>query len=210
MVKLRVAPSSVPFGWLVVTEPDARARPRATDPWSRAWPDRSGRGWRASARRRSTPGRRPIWLICWASLVSALSSTWCQRQGVGGHRQDHDRRVGRVDLAVGRRRRQVARQLPSGGVDRGLDVVGGGVDVAVEIELQRDRWSIRAPLVDVICETPGICANCRSSGCATDEAIVSGLAPGSDAETWMVGKSTCGSGATGSSGDATSRTGCRS
>ena len=27
--------------------------------------------------------------------------------------------------------------------------------------------------------TPGICANWRSSGCATEEAIVSGLAPGS-------------------------------
>ena len=53
------------------------------------------------------------------------------------------------------------------------------------------------PLVEVICVTPGICANWRSSGCATDEAMVSGLAPGSWAETWMVGKSTCGSGATG-------------
>jgi hypothetical protein len=50
---------------------------------------------------------------------------------------------------------------------------------------------------------PGICANCRSSGCATDDAIVSGLAPGSDADTWMVGKSTCGRGATGSIGYAT-------
>ena len=30
--------------------------------------------------------------------------------------------------------------------------------------------------------------------------MVSGLAPGRVAETWMVGKSTCGSGATGSSG----------
>ena len=30
--------------------------------------------------------------------------------------------------------------------------------------------------------------------------MVSGLAPGSVAVTWMVGKSTCGSGATGSSG----------
>src|SRR5882724_12135485 len=54
------------------------------------------------------------------------------------------------------------------------------------------------PLVDVIWLTPGIWANCRSSGVATDDAMVSGLAPGSDALTWMVGKSTCGSGATGS------------
>ncbi len=47
---------------------------------------------------------------------------------------------------------------------------------------------------------PGICANCRSSGCATEDAMVSGLAPGNVAVIWMVGKSTCGSGATGSSG----------
>jgi hypothetical protein len=32
---------------------------------------------------------------------------------------------------------------------------------------------------------------------ATEEAIVSGLAPGKDAETEMVGKSTCGNGDTG-------------
>ena len=39
--------------------------------------------------------------------------------------------------------------------------------------------------------------NCRSSGVATDEAMVSGLAPGSAAETWMVGKSTLGRSLTG-------------
>ena len=58
-------------------------------------------------------------------------------------------------------------------------------------------------LVDVIWAMPGICAICRSSGCATDDAMVSGLAPGSEAWTWIVGKSTCGSGATGSRGNAT-------
>ena len=38
----------------------------------------------------------------------------------------------------------------------------------------------------------------RSSGVATAEAMVSGLAPGSAADTEMVGKSTRGRGATGS------------
>src|SRR5580658_486536 len=38
--------------------------------------------------------------------------------------------------------------------------------------------------------------NWRSSGVATEEAIVSGLAPGKEADTEMVGKSTCGSGET--------------
>ena len=55
-------------------------------------------------------------------------------------------------------------------------------------------------LTEVSCATPGICANCVSSGCATVAAMVSGLAPGSWPVTTMVGKSTRGSGATGSSG----------
>ena len=45
---------------------------------------------------------------------------------------------------------------------------------------------------------PAIAPSARSSGAATLDAIVSGLAPGNDALTRIVGKSTCGSGATGS------------
>ena len=45
---------------------------------------------------------------------------------------------------------------------------------------------------------PAIVENCFSSGVATAEAIVSGLAPGSCAWTWIVGKSTFGSAFTGS------------
>ncbi len=40
--------------------------------------------------------------------------------------------------------------------------------------------------------------NCFSSGVATAEAIVSGLAPGKATLTWMVGKSTLGRSLTGS------------
>ena len=68
----------------------------------------------------------------------------------------------------------------------------------------RSNWTVIAllpsALLDVIWVTPGICPNCRSSGWVTEEAMVSGLAPGSCVVTWIVGKSTCGSGATGSSG----------
>ena len=46
---------------------------------------------------------------------------------------------------------------------------------------------------------PAIVENCFSSGVATDEAIVSGLAPGRFALTWIVGKSTVGRSLTGSS-----------
>jgi len=55
------------------------------------------------------------------------------------------------------------------------------------------------PLDEVISVTPAMRPNCRSSGVATDEAIVSGLAPGSPALTLMVGNSTWGRGETGRS-----------
>jgi hypothetical protein len=42
-------------------------------------------------------------------------------------------------------------------------------------------------------------ANCFSSCVATDEAMISGLAPGSTAVTWIVGVSNCGSAAIGMS-----------
>ena len=54
-------------------------------------------------------------------------------------------------------------------------------------------------LVEVSSVSPAIRPNWRSSGVATDDAIVCGLAPGSDACTWMVGNSTSGRGDTGSS-----------
>ncbi len=53
--------------------------------------------------------------------------------------------------------------------------------------------------VDVIESMPEIVDSCFSSGVATADAIVSGLAPGSDADTRIVGKSTFGSALTGSS-----------
>ena len=53
-------------------------------------------------------------------------------------------------------------------------------------------------LEEVISLTPAIRPKERSSGVATEEAMVSGDAPGSEALTMITGKSTCGSGATGS------------
>ena len=52
---------------------------------------------------------------------------------------------------------------------------------------------------EVISVTPEMLPSARSNGVATVVAMVSGLAPGKEAETEMVGKSTCGSGATGNS-----------
>src|SRR5580692_9868894 len=52
-------------------------------------------------------------------------------------------------------------------------------------------------LCAVISLTPEIRPKARSKGVATDEAMISGLAPGSEADTEMVGKSTWGRGETG-------------
>ena len=58
--------------------------------------------------------------------------------GVRRHRQNHDGRVRRVYFAVGRILRQVGRQGASGGVNGSLHIASGGIDVAIEVELQDD------------------------------------------------------------------------
>src|ERR1700722_275863 len=75
--------------------------------------------------------------------------------------------------------------------------------------ISRSRLNWRVMLVEprlldeVISLTAAIWPNCRSRGVATEDAIVSGLAPGSAAETEIVGKSTWGRGDTGSIRNAT-------
>ena len=61
-------------------------------------------------------------------------------------------------------------------------------------------------LVEVISVTPAMRVNWRSSGAATEVAMVSGLAPGRFAETLIVGNSTCGRAATGRNRKATTPT----
>ena len=58
-------------------------------------------------------------------------------------------------------------------------------------------------LKEVSWVTPAIWPSCRSSGVATEAAMVSALAPASVAVTCTVGKSTWGRGATGNSRNAT-------
>src|SRR6202050_5659996 len=71
--------------------------------------------------------------------------------------------------------------------------------------MSRVRSNCRVMLVEpseldeVICVTEAMRPNCRSSGVAMADAMVSGLAPGRLALTEIVGKSTCGRGATGRS-----------
>ncbi len=61
-----------------------------------------------------------------------------QRQARRSQRKRHDRRVGRIDLAVDRRIRQILRQQIRRRVDRRLHFLLGDVDVEIEDELQRD------------------------------------------------------------------------
>src|ERR1700712_2408102 len=66
----------------------------------------------------------------------------------------------------------------------------------------RSNWMVTEVvprlLEEVISVTPAMWPNWRSSGVATDEAMISALAPGRLALTEIVGKSTCGNGETGS------------
>ncbi len=67
----------------------------------------------------------------------------------------------------------------------------------------RLNWSVMlvlpSTLVEVMESMPAMVENCFSRGRATAEAMVSGLAPGSDALTEIVGKSTLGRSFTGRS-----------
>ena len=62
-----------------------------------------------------------------------------QRQRLRRERQREDRRVGRIDLVVDRRIRQVGRQEIARRVDRRLHFLLGDVERQLEAELQRDH-----------------------------------------------------------------------
>ena len=123
------------------------------------------------------------------------------RHCVGVRRKDQDRRIGRIELLVGRRRRHGLRQRLARRRDRGLHVLG-----ARSILRLRSNCTVidvaPSALNEVIWVTPAIWPSWRSSGVATEDAMVSALAPASVAVTCTVGKSTCGSGATGRSRNA--------
>ncbi len=68
------------------------------------------------------------------------------RLGLRRHGEDKDRRIGGIDLAIGRIDRQVRWQIGARCVDRRLDVARGAVDVAADVELDDD-----AGLSEVAC-----------------------------------------------------------
>ncbi len=116
-----------------------------------------------------------------------------QRRRARGQRQRQHRRVGRVHLGIGGRVGKVARQRRGRGVDAGLHVLRGRVDVAVEVELQRDLAEPEGALRRHRRRATGSARTAAPASAVTSVAIVSGLAPGSCVVTCTVGKSTCGS-----------------
>jgi hypothetical protein len=75
-------------------------------------------------------------LLCQARVGKILDPR--QRQRLRSQSQAQDRRIGRIDLAVDRRRRQIGRQERSRCIDRRLHFLFGHVEAQVEAELQRD------------------------------------------------------------------------
>ena len=105
-----------------------------------------------------------------------------ERQRGRGERQVEDRLLGRIHLLIRRRVRHVGRQRAAGFRDGGLDILRGRVDVALQRELHRDGGAaLRVGRAHR--SMPAMVENSRSSGVATDDAMVSGLAPGSAAFT---------------------------
>src|SRR5664279_3242330 len=76
-------------------------------------------------------------------------------------------------------------------------MIGESAGFTLRYEGLFGRLAGRLPWAELISVMPAMRPNWRSRGVATEEAMVSGLAPGRPADTWMVGNSTWGRGATG-------------
>ena len=133
-------PVSAPLGWLAV-EPASAARTSSSDSPRPA----SASGSTCTRTAGCCPPPTNTWPTpsTWDDLLGQHAVGGVehlrQRQRFGRQRQDQDRRVGRVDLAVVGAAGQVGRQLGPRRVDGRLNVARGGRHVAVQIELQRDR-----------------------------------------------------------------------
>ena len=91
--------------------------------------------------------------------------------------------------------------MPEGNWDCALAMAAWTSWAAPSMLRSRLNWIVMlvrpSALVEVMESTPAMVLNCFSSGVATADAMVSGLAPGRLAETWIVGKSTLGRSLTG-------------
>ncbi len=135
--------------------------------------------------------------ICCASRFSAYSAT------VDSGSVDEERTMFRIGASAGFTLRCVGGLGIDEGSERAAAAIADCTSCAAASMLRSSENCsviVDSPSVDVevIESTPAMVENCFSSGVATAEAIVSGLAPGNCAWTWIVGKSTLGSALTGS------------
>ena len=129
MVDARVGPSKLPLAWLVLAlaidvRTSSSDRPYAASAFGLTWMRTAGR-WPPLMLTRPTPGSCEI--FC-AMRVSARSCSLVQRHRLRRQREGEDRRVGRIDLVVDRRARQVRRQEVRRRVDRRLHFLLGDVE----------------------------------------------------------------------------------
>ena len=143
----------------------------------------------------ATPGS---WETCWLMMVSAYSCTSesgnvseiTDRNSTGASAGFTLRKLGGTVISIGSWRCATDRaDCTSSAALSMLRARSNCTTIEVEPVV----------LVDEIEVMPAMVASWRSIGVATDAAMVSGLAPGSAALIWMVGKSTRGSAATGNS-----------
>ena len=140
MVEARCEPSKLPLAWLTLAATMA-VRTSSSDRPSDG--ERAGVGLDAHGRAPAAGdadeahafhlrqlGREPV-----LGEVVQLD----HRQRRRGDRDRQHRRIGRVDLAVDRRHRQVARQQVAAGVDGRLHLLLGHVERQAERETQRDH-----------------------------------------------------------------------
>ena len=67
-----------------------------------------------------------------------------RRNIFGGEREEQDGRVGGIYFSIGGLAGQVGGQLAARGVDGGLNIASGGVDVAAQIKLESDAGAAEA------------------------------------------------------------------
>src|SRR3989442_1325800 len=198
MVHAVVPLVSWPLGPLALT--DRRAARTCSSPMP-SWVSRLG------STRARTAGLAPPPTTTWP-MPSTCASFWANTESAAsntrpiGSASEVSARI-RIGASAGLTFRYVGLLIsPDGSWLRAALMAACTSRAAASMLRFRSNWRITvvAPsrLGEVISDTPAIRPNWRSSGVATDEAIVSGLAPGRTATTWMTGNSTCGRDDTGS------------
>src|SRR3989304_4802004 len=138
----------------------------------------------------------------WARKVSAYSFT--VESGRGEELMARERVGGSAGLTL---RKEGGLGMSEGSCREAWVMAACTSWAAASMSRSSVNWSVicvRPRVFDEVIESmPAMVENCRSRGVATDEAMVSGLAPGRLAETWMVGKSALGRSLTGKAGEAT-------